>query len=97
MNIQLPKDAKHSRPQHKQDGIPATSVPELELGYHVDEGSDGGESGDGDGVGPFGVGVFGFFVGFVEVLGVEADDCEGEDELEEAEDEVEDEDGGGRG
>ena len=88
MNIHFPKDPKYRRPQDKQYPIPRTCPPEFYFGKHVDYACESGEGTDDFGIDPFRVGVFVGFVRGVEVLAVETEDGEGEDELDEAEDEV---------
>ena len=70
----------------QKDPVPAES-PSFVLASesHIDERGYGAECPDDDGVGPFRVGIFMFFVRCVEVFAVETADRDSEDELQEAE------------
>jgi len=89
MNIHLAEQAEERDPEDEQDGVPYEQKPDARNeGDEVEEGGDGREGGDDFGVDPFPVAVFIFSVCSVEVDAIETADCEGEDELEEAEDGV---------
>ena len=75
----------------QENPIPSESIVRFQLGHDVDKGCDCAQSAHHDGIDPFAVLIFGLLSGQVEVDGVEAADGEGEDELEEAKNPVEDE------
>ena len=83
-DINPSENPKQRRPKDEQEPVPAEAPVALDEWDAVDDYRDGGESADDFGVDPFGVAVGTFLVRVVEVDGVEAADCEGEDELEEA-------------
>lgn len=75
----------------QENPIPSESKVRFQLGHDVDKGRHCAQSAHHDGIDPFAVLVLGLLSGQVEVDGVEAAGGEGEDELEEAKNPVEDE------
>ena len=93
MDIKLPKNPKHRGPEYEQDNIPPESHITLNPRHHVYHRRHCAQTGNDYGVDPFPIGVGVDFACGVEVSAIEAADGEGEDELGEAQDVVEDKEG----
>jgi len=87
-NKQLPKDPKQDYPKKPEKRIPGEKHPGFEDGDQEDERGDAGKGADDDGVDPVAVCGDVGFGGFAEVVGVEADDREAHDELQDADNEA---------
>lgn len=85
MDIHLAKDAEQYEPEKPDCRVDHEEHPGLNKRDHEDDGHDGRDGATEDGVDPFRVGVLVCFAGIGKVLGVQTDDNDTHDKLEEAE------------
>lgn len=83
-NVDVSEDPEYGRPEDEEDPVPEEGPVGFEERDAVDDRGDGAEGADDDGEDPFPIRIAAFFACVVEVDGVQADDCEREHELEEA-------------
>lgn len=83
-DVDSSEDAEQRGPEDEEDPVPAEGPVGLEEGYAVDEDCEGAETAYNFGEDPFAVYVAVHLVCLVKVHTVETTDCEGENELDEA-------------
>jgi len=89
VDVHLAENAERNQVEQERKEVASEEEPRLEPRGHAEEGPDAGNSTDDGGIHPLGIAADTCIGGSNEILGVEADDNDAKDELEEAHDQEE--------